>query len=101
MDRMSYRTKGELRGGVRAKKIVTAESTIARADWNPAHTRIPAGPVGVFIPRLDPAYYEDHPPIALCDVIGLLRWLNLIYLPGGVGGAGGFGGDSISACSSR
>ena len=97
MDRMSYRTKGELRGGVRAKKIVTAESTIARADWNPAHTRIPAGPVGVFIPRLDPAYYEDHPPIALCDVIGLLRWLNLIYLPGGVGGAGGFGGDSISA----
>jgi hypothetical protein len=32
---------------------------------------------------------------------GRSRWLNLIYLPGGVGGAGGFGGGSTSACSSR
>jgi hypothetical protein len=28
---------------------------------------------------------------------GRSRLLNLIYLPGGVGGAGGFGGGSISA----
>jgi hypothetical protein len=26
-----------------------------------------------------------------------LHWLNLIYLPGGVGDAGGFDGDSICA----